>query len=323
MPSFLTKIDRLSISVQEDLNTIMSFLDSSYSHLGEAQSTAGRGMLGFKHSLTVSYSDTPVARVAFGGTSQKGKAYLDISGVGCGLVKDWGSMQSLVEGLPSPNIRRVDIAADYFANEVTHEMVYDAYQAGEFKKAGTGGKPPKMNQILPGSTDEGRTIYIGTRDSDSYFRGYEKGKKEFQDDLTAWEKKGFTIDLDEQTHKKEDVIYPLRDWYRCELEMKGKTRDIPLDVFDNRDEYFAGAYPFLSRILPHVNPKIIVPQKKIAMADLEQALQHIRTQYGSTLFTALHVYGGDIIGLMERIIGDHHNERLLASGAMIPDEVTH
>lgn len=316
----LTKIDRLAISFTEDLDSVRDWLDLNFSYLGVCKTEAKGGMLGFKHSLVFSYADTPVARLGYGGTSQKNRAYLDVSGVGCGLVFDWQSMDSSIAQLPEPSIRRVDIAADYYAREVTHEMVFNAYTNGEFKKT-DGGRPPKMRQILPGSSDEGRTLYVGNRSSDTFFRGYEKGKKEFQGWLDSLQKKGFTDELANHTHHQNNEDLPLGDWYRCELELKSKTKDFPNDIISNRDQYFAGAYPFLARVLSSAEPKSIISQQKIAMVDLEVALQHIRKQYGSTLFTALHAMGGDIHALLDRIVGDHHNERLLDVGVMLPEQI--
>lgn len=315
----LTKIDRLAISFSEDLDAARFWLDQNFSHLGEAKATDKGGMLGFKRSIVVAYADVPVARIGYGGTSQKHRAYMDVSGVGCGMVSSWENMESrITSSLPNSVIKRVDIAADYYKKEVTHDAVYDAYVTGQFKREGSG-RPPKMSQILPGDSNEGRTIYVGSRENDTFFRGYEKGKKEFQSYLALLLKKGFTDDLEGHTHRKNGEVYQLGDWYRCELELKSKSRDLPDDIISNRDQYFAGAYPYLADILPSAEPKTINTQRKLAMVELEVALQHIRTQYGSTLFTALHVMEGDITGLLERILGDHHNERLLAAGVLLPE----
>ena len=54
--------------------------------------------------------------------------------------------------------------------------------------------------------------------------------------------------------------------------------------------------------------------------DLAAALANVKLQYGSTLFTALAAYHGDIFRVWDQVLGDHHNEALLAAGVL---EVEH
>lgn len=317
IPRNLTKIDRLAISFEHDISSAIAFLNQNFGHLGTLDWKTMGGMLGFKQSMTISCSGVPVARIAFGGTSQKNRAYMDVSGVGCGLVNSWENMEnSITESLPNSVIKRVDIAADYYKNEVTYENVYDAYLAGSFKRAG---RPPKMRQILPGSSDEGRTIYIGVREADTFFRGYEKGKKEFGELLLRSDIPLGQVPLSSVTHAIDGEDLYLGDWFRCELELKSKTREFPQDIITNRDSYFAGTYPYLAEILESAEPRTICSQKKLAMSELDLALQHIKRQYGSTLYTALHAMDGDISALINRIVGDKHNTRLVEAGLFLPD----
>jgi DNA relaxase NicK len=108
--------------------------------------------------------------------------------------------------------------------------------------------------------------------------------------------------------------------YRLELELKAKSGELPADLIDNRDQYFAGAYPYLQHVLHDVVPEIMVIDRKLApRLTLERALEHIREQYGSTLFTALTVHQGDIGAVWSKVCGRTHNDALLRAGALLVD----
>jgi DNA relaxase NicK len=110
----------------------------------------------------------------------------------------------------------------------------------------------------------------------------------------------------------------VEDIYRCEVELKAVTKDIPWDVVARRDQYFSGSYPFCSDILPNVEGDFLMrrPERE-AQTDLAAALENCRIQYGPTIYTALRAYGGDITGVWEKIIGDHHNQALIEAGVLL------
>jgi hypothetical protein len=49
---------------------------------------------------------------------------------------------------------------------------------------------------------------------------------------------------------------------------------------------------------------------------LQAALENIRHQYGSTLFTALAAYQGDVGAVWDKIIGRKHNDALVDLGVL-------
>lgn len=53
--------------------------------------------------------------------------------------------------------------------------------------------------------------------------------------------------------------------------------------------------------------------------DLALALEQVRTQYGSTLFTALVAHHGDLGKVMSKIMGNKHNRRLVEAGVLMVD----
>ena len=113
--------------------------------------------------------------------------------------------------------------------------------------------------------------------------------------------------------------FALADWVRLELELRSAKRPLPLDVIAQRDQYFAGAYPYLQQVLPDVEPEILVRPERIIEADLLRYLEQIRRQWGTTLFTALTVYQGDVFDVWKRICGREHNERLVRAGVLLLD----
>jgi len=241
----------------------------------------------------------------FGGESQRGWVRVSLSGEGCGNVKDWDAVAE-IEALPAAEIRRADIALTTWDREVLHDSIVAAHDAGLFC---AGGRPPALQQWTSSDPTAGRTCYVGKRESDKYFRGYEKG----------WEM------LSKMGPEREFVQHidghPIEDIYRCEVELKAKGSVIPWEVVERRDQYFAGCYPFLAQLLPEVEGDILMRRPERApQTALAAALANCRVQYGATLFTALTAYGGDFFRVWEQVVGKAHNPALLAAGVL---EVSH
>lgn len=247
-------------------------------------------------------SDFVIGRMDYGGESQKGWVRVDIPGKGCQWMQpdEIGS----VEELPDAQIRRLDIALTTWNGEVTHDMVVAAHEAGRF----TTRRPPNLQQIL--NSDGGRTCNIGTREkSDKFMRCYEKG-------FEMVSKMGGNLP-GKVTHIEGSRV---EDIYRAEVELKAVSTDIPWDVVERRDQYFAGAYPFCADVLPGIEPDILKrrPERE-AQTSLSAALENCRVQFGPTLFTALHAYHGDMTTVWEKIIGYGHNQALIEAGVLLVD----
>jgi phage replication initiation protein len=239
----------------------------------------------------------------YGGDAQRGWVRLDLPGSACQWVNDWSEAQPLEE-LPSAEIRRLDIALTTWHGEVGHDQVVQAHTDGRFNIR----RPPNLQQIL--NTDGGRTCNIGQREkSDKFMRCYEKG-------FEMLSKMGGNLP-GKTTHIEGSRV---EDIYRCEVELKAVTTEIPWEVIERRDQYFAGAYPFCADVLPNVEADILKrrPERE-AQTSLSAALENCRVQFGPTLFTALHAYQGDMTAVWEKIIGHHHNHALLEAGVMLVD----
>jgi phage replication initiation protein len=242
--------------------------------------------------------------MAFGGEAQRGWVSVHLSGTGCQWVGDWGVAQDSLSALPGMQVRRVDVALDTIDPAVVaHDVVVAAHRQGMFS---TRGRPPSMRQILPEDPAEGRTVYIGQRDQAKFFRGYEKG---------------YELARAFPKHVQPSHIdgVPIGNLYRCELELKVKDAPLPVDLIDRRDQYFAGAYPFLGHVLK-VEPEILVQRREREPELLLQAaLARVRQQYGRTLFTALAAYHGDFMAVWDKVVGSQHNMDLVQAGVLLAE----
>lgn len=263
-----------------------------------------RGKDGFRSAVSVNVGHYVMGRMDFGGESQRGWVRVNITGVGCENVMDWDALDA-VEDLPGSQITRLDLALTTWKREVLHETVVEAHGQGLFA---CGGRPPALQQITSSDPNAGRTCYVGKRDSDKFFRGYEKGLEL----LHKWGRAGDDI--------SEIDGHPVHDIYRCEVELKAKASVIPWEAVERRDHYFAGCYPFLAQLLPGVESDVLMRRPERApQTELKAALANCRIQYGATLFTALRAYGGDMTRVWDEVCGDTHNEALLAAGVLEVD----
>lgn len=301
-----TTVDWLRFRTQSEPRDVLEALRPMYGAAGAALRLQHlpRGIMGFQQGSTLNIADMPIGRIDFGGESQRGWVRVDITGKGCEWVQDWDALEP-VEALPSAQLRRLDIALTTWDGEVNHDQVVRAHTAGRFT---TRGRPPALRQITSSDPRAGRTCEIGTREkSDKFMRCYEKGFE-----LVA--KFGSRLP-GEVTHLDGKRV---EDIYRCEVEFKATGTEIPWEVIERRDQYFAGAYPFCADVLPGIEADILMRRPQRApQLDLLAALANCRTQYGPTLYTALRAYGGDMTAVWEQIIGDHHNQELVEAGVLL------
>jgi phage replication initiation protein len=261
-----------------------------------------KGLQGYQISHSLSLDRFHIGDMSFGGDAMRGWVWVELSGQGCQWIPDWDVCEDHISQLKDFQYKRVDIALDTFKGETSHEKVLQAHQLGQFT---TSGKPPSLKQIVPADPCEGRTIYVGKRDQPKYLRAYEKG----------YEQAAKTPAL-EITHI-EGV--PVGDWYRLELELKAKNQLLPEDLIENRDQFFAGAYPYLQTMIDAEPQVLRLSRDKGPQRALAGMLAQLKTQYGNTLFSALMAYHGDIGAVWQKIVGHKHNDRLLDAGILLVD----
>lgn len=298
-----TTIDWLTFRTQTEPLKALQALKPMFGTLGGdlRLKPLERGAMGFKQASNVTFADMPIARMDYGGESQRGWVRVTIPGKGCGWVQDWSAMRS-IEELPASELRRLDIALTTWNGEVGHDMIVEAHSRGRF---GTGGRNPDLQQITNSNPIAGKTCYIGKRTSDRFLRAYEKGYE-----LNA--KAGGNL-----THVDG---HPIEDIYRTELELKSANTHLPWSLIERRDEYFAGSYPFCAELLPGIDADVLQrrPERE-AQTDLAVALENIRIQYGPTIYTALQAYQGDMTAVWDKIIGKEHNQNLIEAGVLLVD----
>ena len=301
-----TTIDYLTFRTQADPREALEGLRPMFGTLGSdlKLKPLERGAMGFQQACQVVFSDLPIARMDFGGESQRGWLRASISGKGCEWVQDWPAVGA-VEELAKAELRRLDIALTTWDGEITHDKVLQAHAADKFH---TGGRPPALQQITSSDPRAGRTCYVGKRTSDKFFRAYEKG---FEMLSKVRGLPGICTEIDGK--KVEDI-------YRCEIELKAGTTEIEWAVIERRDQYFAGAYPFCAEVLPGIEADILMRRKERApQTDLAVALENCRIQFGPTLYTALMAYQGDMTTVWDKVIGTHHNQALIEAGVLLVD----
>jgi DNA relaxase NicK len=301
-----TTIDWLRFRGKAEPRDILQTLRPLYGSVASALvlEPLERGILGFQQACAIKIADMPIGRMDFGGESQREWVRVDITGKGCEWVQDWSMVQK-VEEIPDAQIRRLDIALTTWEGQVTHDTVVEAHTLGRF----TVRRPPAMQQIISSDPRAGRTCYIGKREqSDKFMRCYEKGL-ELASKAEARGLPGICTHID--GHKVEDI-------YRCEVELKATGVDIPWEVIERRDQYFAGAYPFCADILPGIQADILErrPQRE-PESDLAIALENCRIQFGPTLYTALMAYQGDMTTVWDKVVGKQHNKTLLEAGVLL------
>ena len=126
-----------------------------------------------------------------------------------------------------------------------------------------------MRQIVSSDQHAGRTCYIGSREGAKFLRCYEKGFEVYQKMIAAY---GFSAEGMTLDGKR------LEDIYRVELELKPDRCVIPWETIDQRDQYFAGAYPFNAELLPEVEPDVLLRDpKRLHSANYRRFWGHTRT----------------------------------------------
>lgn len=304
-----TTVDWLRFRVQAEPRDVIEALKPMYEGLvikPPSLNHLSRGMLGFQQAAQIILGDMPIGRMDYGGESQRGWVRVDITGKGCEWVQDWGAL-SEVEALPHAELRRLDLALTTWDGQITHDQVVQAHTGGRFI---TRGRPPKLTQIVSTDPKQGRTCYIGEREkADKFMRCYEKGL-ELAGKFSA-RSPGEVTHIDGK--RVEDI-------YRCEVEFKATGQQIPWEVIERRDQYFAGAYPFCADVLPGIEADILQRRPQRApQIDLQAALDNCRIQYGPTLFTAMMAYNGDITAVWDKIVGKYHSQQLVEAGVLNVD----
>lgn len=273
------KVDWLNATFPAPLLSVFGLIDLLSRMLGRPLfGIEGRGLIGFKESVTLhakhGSKSCAIGCIAFGGESQYGRWLLQLTGVGCQLVRDWSVVQTLLDDLGA-KITRVDLALDFLAGEYGIDHALATYENGGFQ---LGGRPPATRldgDWLDGKA--GRTLYVGKSANGKMLRVYEKGKQ-----------------LGDESS----------EWTRFEVQLGNRDRVIPLDVLTCRDAFFAGCYPALAELVSEAAQAIPTAQEAGAVS-LAHLLYHLRRCYGKLIDTLAGEAGATDADLVRelRVIG--------------------
>lgn len=228
---------------------------------------------------------------------QNNTVLISINGTGCAqAVGGW--QVRLYEFLllaVQPSITRVDLAHDDFDGKTFNvEKIINLYQSGAFTCYR---KAPQISYVgdwFSTNDTKGRTVYIGSRGSDKYFRGYEKGKELQSEDKP--------------------------NWFRCEIEFHNRDTIIDLEVLINPHFYFAGAYPAFE-YLSNKFQRFETIQHEV-VADVTHRVFHAKRQAGSVVNLLVEL-GYDKDQIMNMLLTDKLPRKFVRKFLENPNQSIH
>ncbi len=267
----VAQVDALAFTVALPEGASVSWLVDEMRQFLEVESIEPRrGRFGFKAS---SLFGEGAGLFAWGGNSQRGRAYFSIQGKGCAMVRDWPALAAWLEKHRA-SIKRADVAVDDFDGTIASIAWATAqYEAGGFNVGGRAPKHTVYGDWLHGeASTAGRTLAIGSRASGKYCRIYEKGKQQGD---------------------------PESRWVRVEVEWRDQDRYIPYDVLTRPGQYFAGAYPCLGFL--SAEQSRIRTIAKGALIAFDTAVRNGKQHVGKLVDLMLRVFGGDCGEVVARL----------------------
>ena len=234
----------------------------------------GRGLHGYKDSMTIKANGIEVGYVGIGG--QRDTVYFQISGTGCKYlfahISAFALHHWLSKVLTVTKLSRIDLAYDDFDSNFDCAFASKAYKDGFFS-SGQGGRPPvfgvhhKFRYDANGAVIfDAEMISVGQRTSNVYWRVYNKKL--------------------EQGIENDDL-----SWYRNEVELKKWD----VDVLLNPAAAFAGLCPFAAQLDLDKGVKTRAMTKaKEACLELASRARHVRRSAGKALHDILEIFQGDI-----------------------------
>jgi DNA relaxase NicK len=299
-------------AILQALRPALGFVDQDLLTLSD-QEEGKDGWLHRKNLLIA--GDVVFGSIDYGGDHQRGWVRCNIPGSGCAWVQDWSVIERLPKVLEKATIKRLDLALTTYLGQVTHDLVIQAHDDKQF---GTGGRHPHRRVIDGSDPYAGRTIYIGSRTSHKFARCYEKGwelLKEYPASVRTYiATTGSLIELDGLGH------YDPAKIYRLEVEYKDEDKKpVPWSAtYSERDEHFAGAYPFFASMLPGVQPLKVRPLPEVSSKlALASAIDHCRRSYGATIRAVYMAYGGDHQRVLDMLMSEKPAEQLIRAGVLL------
>lgn len=307
-------IDTITIVIHDDKE--MEWLEDLYRVFGEVGPLDFQmrkfGKNRYENGAHLEINGAVFAELDWGGAHQNNTVCVSIKGQGCAMIKDWEYIERQLLEFPKCRISRLDLAIDIFDGSLKIEDIWRQRDNRELWRFGSHGRPPKFTPIgHPEIPDqEGRTLYVGSREGDCMARIYEKGLQLFSKVRGAdrfSDKREIAMQLEEGEH-----WFKVGDYVRFEVELKAKTTVIPITALTNPDGLMAGTYPFVQKLLGNPTPVKRLRVEQLAMTDLDAILQQIQKQYGPSLLIAKEKFGDE--EFHRRILALHPSPTLNAKG---------
>ena len=114
------------------------------------------------------------------------------------------------------------------------------------------------------------------------------------------------------------MTFQVSDWWRDEVEFKPVDSPLPLDIVEQRDQYFAGAYPYLAKVLPTVEAQPLITRRERMPQQLAAAMLDpppVREQPFHCQRGLLRRHRGRLV----KIVGKKHNKALVEAGVLLVD----
>jgi phage replication initiation protein len=235
----------------------------------------GRGMFGFDQSIkmiaAVGSTEFAIGSLASGGEYQKGRWMLQLTGTGCSVVRSWTRLSGLLKALDA-RITRLDLCVDYLDGQYSVDDAVTMYEGGEFTSSGRTPSSSVAGDWL--ECKSGRTLYIGKAVNGKMLRVYEKGMQ---------------------------LGDPDSPWTRFEVQLGNRDRIIPFEAMTRRDEFLAGCYPALEKMLGVASEPIRTTQTE-GRTTLGHLMFHLKRSYGKLIHTVSDSIAVDAADLIEHLV---------------------
>lgn len=248
----------------------------------------GFGKYCYKDSANLVYPESvdavvkgSLGKVMWGGNGST--VCVEITGEGCEFVNLHGGFARFTEWLEKvgAKLTRVDLAFDEFEGFHGVEVMRDSWDQGGFK---TGGRNPRARLIDDLGSNEGKTLYVGSRAAGKLYRCYEKGKQLGGESSC---------------------------WVRHEVELRpARNRVLPYDLLIDCGGYIAGYYPALEWINHRVQTVKSIVKKRVEIA-YEAAVGHAKKVAGRLINVMMEIEGGRPDVVIRKLIRDGVPDRLI------------
>ncbi|MFU8537293.1 replication initiation factor domain-containing protein [Klebsiella pneumoniae] len=166
----------------------------------------------------------------------------------------------MTEILGVSRLNRLDLAYDDFSGVTNFDTVIAAYDDDAFY-CGKGPRPKLTTiQTRSGKNDLGSTIYVGSRQSQVYWRSYDK-------------------------NAEQGMVNPVTPWWRHEAELKKVSVDLLLDIL----AAYAGCNDF-ARTLANSEPVRVRTKIEKTAATLDSQIRWGRRLIGKTLRSLIDLF---------------------------------